>query len=72
MLCACGGCSDPVQRQLKTQKKPGTMLFLHAHTLALAHPLTGEALVLQAPLSSFFAQVLGELQQAAASATAHE
>jgi len=57
-VCVCvWGCSDPVQRLLKTQKKPGSMLFLHAHTLALPHPLTGEPLVLQAPLSSFFAQV---------------
>jgi hypothetical protein len=67
-LTACGGggggerSNDPVQEMLRQGKKPGALLFLHAHTLALAHPLTAKPLALQAPLSSFFAQVLHELR----------
>ncbi|GAA5234106.1 RluA family pseudouridine synthase [Verticiella sediminum] len=41
-------------------------MFLHAHSLALAHPLSGEPLALEAPLPPACADTLVQLRQGAA------
>jgi 23S rRNA pseudouridine955/2504/2580 synthase len=40
-------------------------MFLHAHSIAFDHPLTGERLQLAAPLAKELQRVVDELDQAA-------
>jgi 23S rRNA pseudouridine955/2504/2580 synthase len=53
----------PLNKQLAKQGLK--RMFLHAHRIAFAHPLTGEALVFEAPLSKDLADFVRSLDHAA-------
>jgi 23S rRNA pseudouridine1911/1915/1917 synthase len=45
--------------------KPGSVMFLHATSLRLEHPVTGEPMTLSAPVPDAFEELLGALRAAA-------
>lgn len=59
---------EPAVNQAWSEQVGSTRMFLHARSLVLRHPETGEQLVLEAPLDEAFDQALGHLRGATGAA----